>query len=113
MKEYIKQYPESYKSVEDVIRKEYVLSLEYYMKHPVVARFREAYALYRYREGKTTVESALLATKIAKKSDLHPAIIAACRSEKVLKNYIKKLDSNKLSEFKDFEIEFKINPTVA
>ena len=111
---YLKMFPNKYETYEDVIKCEFILPLKYFQgAFTFTARFREAYALYRYREGKTTVESALLATKIAKKSDLHPAIIAACRSEKVLKNYIKKLDSNKLSEFKDFEIEFKINPTVA
>ena len=111
---YLKMFPNKYETYEDVIKCEFILPLKYFQgAFTFTARFREAYALYRYREGKTTVESALLATKITKKSDLHPAIIAACRSEKVLKNYIKKLDSNKLSEFKDFEIEFKINPTVA
>ena len=111
---YLKMFPNKYETYEDVIKCEFILPLKYFQgAFTFTARFREAYALYKYREGKTAVESALLASKIAKKSDLHPAIIAACRSEKVLKNYIKKLDSNKLSEFKDFEIEFKINPTVA
>ena len=58
------------------------------------------------------MEAIIGAFKLVGKTDLHPAIIAACRSEKVLKNYIRKLDTNRLSEFDDFEIEFKISPTV-
>ena len=111
---YLKMFPNKYESYEDVIKCEFILPLKYFQgAFTFTARFREAYALYKYREGKTVIESTILATKLAKKSELHPAIIAACKSEKILNNYIKKLDSNKLSEFKDFEIEFKINPTVA
>lgn len=108
--EYINQYPNSYKSFNDVIKKEFILPLNYYMKHPSVARFRETYSLIRDRESKSIVEALKYAIDLMFKAELNPTIIAACKTQDQLEHYLDCLESNKLDNFKDFEIKFEINP---
>lgn len=108
--EYINQYPNSYSSFEDVIRKEFVLPLSYYIKHPVLARFREAYSLIRDREAKSVVDALKYAVDLMFKYELNPAIVAACKTQDQLENYLECLKANKLDNFNDFEIRFEINP---
>ena len=109
---YLEQYPDSYKSYEDVINKEFVLSLDYYMKHPVVARFREAYSLVRDRESKSVLDAFKFAVDIMFHYSLNPIIIAACKTKEQLEDYMDCLEKNKLDEFKDFKIKFEVNPLV-
>lgn len=109
---YLEQYPDSYKSYEDVINKEFVLSLDYYMKHPVVARFREAYSLVRDRESKSVLDAFKFAVDIMFHYSLNPIIIAACKTQEQLEDYMDCLEKNKLDEFKDFKIKFEVNPLV-
>ena len=110
---YLRTFPEKYSSPEDVIKNEFILPMSYFEgMFPSLIRFREAYAFYRDRGGRTTIESIVLAFKLMNRPELHPAIIAACRNEKVLKNFLNKLDNDDLEHFKDFEIYFKINPMV-
>lgn len=80
------------------------------MKHPVIARFREAYSLIRDRESKSVIDAFKYAFDIMFKYDLNPAIIAACKTQEQFENYLSCLDRKKLDEFKDFEIKFEINP---
>ena len=54
---YMEQYSDSYISYADVIKKEFILPLDYYMNHPVVARFRETYSLIKDREAKSVMDS--------------------------------------------------------
>ena len=42
--------------------------------------------------------------------DLNPTIIAACKSQDQLENYLECLKNKNLSDFKDFEIKFEIVP---
>lgn len=44
------------------------------------------------------------------KNNLSPFIIAACKTQEQLENYINLLEQNKLNEFKDYEIRFELNP---
>lgn len=41
---------------------------------------------------------------------LNPAIIAACKSQNQLENYLKCMDGKSLDDFKDFEIKFEVAP---
>ena len=41
---------------------------------------------------------------------LNPAIIAACKTQEQLSNYIDCLENDKLNDFTDFEIRFEVNP---
>lgn len=107
---YLSNYPEEYSSNEDVINKEFILPLSHFIHHSSMARFREAYSLCRDREAKPIIESMKYAFSLAFKSNLNPVIIAACRTQEQLYNYIECLDSNHLDNFKDFEILYEINP---
>lgn len=46
------------------------------------------------------------------KSNLHPAIIAACRNLEELDFYLDCLEGNNLKDFNAFEIRFEYAPTV-
>ena len=107
---YIKAYPSEYKDYSDVVRKEFILNLTDFMKHPNKSRFEEAYNLNRNKEGKSVVSSILYGLKLSGKSNLSPAIIAACKSSSELDRYINCLDENKLNTFKSFNIIYEINP---
>lgn len=107
---YLEQYPDAYQSYQDVVNKEFVLSLDYYMKHPVVARFREAYSLIRDRESKSVIDAFKFAIDIMFHYSLNPVIIAACKTQEQLEHYLACQEKNKLDEFKDFKIRFEITP---
>lgn len=107
---YLEQYPHSYTSFEDVVNKEFVLSLDYYMKHPVVARFREAYSLIRDRESKSVIDAFKFAIEMMFRYELNPVIIAACKTQEQLEHYLSCLEKNTLDDFTDFNIKFEISP---
>ena len=106
---YMEQYSDSYASYADVIKKEFILPLDYYMKHPVVARFRETYSLIKDREAKSVMDALKYAFNLMFKYELNPIIIAACKTQEQLENYLEALEKNKLDEFKDFEIKFEVS----
>lgn len=107
---YLEQYPNQYSSFEDVVRQEFILPLDFYMKHTVIARFRETYALIRDRESKSIIEAFKQAMDMMFRYDLNPAIIAACKTQDQLENYLSCLERKKLDEFTDFEIRFELMP---
>ncbi len=110
LKAYLSQYPTSYYSYKNVIEKEFILPLNYFMNNPSMARFRETYSLYRDREATSVVEALKKALNLAFKSELNPAVIAACKTKKQLNNFILCLDENKLNDFSDFEIIYDVKP---
>lgn len=107
--DYLEQFPDQYSSFESVVAKEFILPLNYYMSHPVLARFREAYSLCRDREGKTILESLKYGMDLMFNRKLNPAIIAACKTQEQLSNYLTLLEKNDLKSFTDFEIKFEMN----
>ena len=44
------------------------------------------------------------------KNDLNPCIIAACKNQAQLDDYLKCLEHNNLDNFKHFKIQFYVNP---
>lgn len=108
--EYLDKYPNQYTSFEDVVKQEFVYPIDYYLKHPAVSRFRETYALVRDREAKSIFEAFKVAMDIMFNYSLNAAIIAACKSQSQLENYLECLESKKLDDFKDFEIRYEIAP---
>ena len=106
----MEQYPNSYSSLEDVVNKEFILSLDYYMKNPVLARFRETYSLIRDRESKSIIDAFRYAVNIMFQYNLNPVIIAACKTQEQLEHYLNCLEKNKLEDFNDFMIKFEVNP---
>ena len=109
---YLYEFSDKYTSAKEVIDNEFTYSLKYFSNFSRAARFREAFALYKDREGKTTFESLAFAFKTMKISNLQPAIIAACRSERVFKDYLDHLNNNDLENFKYFKIEYKLSPSI-
>ncbi len=109
IEDYLEQYPNKYKSYSDVINNEFIIPLSYYQHFPVLARFRETYSLIRDKEGKSIVEALRLAMDLMFKSELNPAIIAGCKYQEQLDNYLKCLEFNNLESFNDFEIKFDVN----
>lgn len=110
---YLEQFPEDYRSAKDVIHKEFIFPLDRYTKHPVLARFREAYSLIRDREAKSVMEAIKYSMNLMFSYELNPAIIAACKTENQLQTYLDCLTNNKLDEFKEFEIKFEVAPLKA
>ena len=111
--EYLEQYPDQYRSFVDVVRQEFIFPIDFYLKHPAIARFRETYSLIRDRESKSIVEAFKLAMDTMFKYDLNPAIIAACKSEDQLEKYLDCLSKKKTNEFTDFKIQFDVTPLKA
>lgn len=109
IQDYLEQFPEQYSSFESVVAKEFILPLNYYMLHPVLSRFREAYSLCRDREAKPIFESLKYGMDMMFNRRLNPAIIAACKTQEQLSNYLTCLEKNDLKSFTDFEIKFEMN----
>lgn len=111
IKKYIEKYPDTYSSYKDVILKQFVLDIAQFNRFPIISRFKEGYSLMRDCEAKSVSESIQFGLSLMFKSNLYPAIIPACKSEAVLKQYLTLLDSNCLDEFTHFKIKFEINPS--
>lgn len=107
---YLNEYPEQYSSFEDVVNKEFILPINYYVRNFAISRFREAYSLIRDREGKSIMDAIKYSMNLMFKRELNPAIIAACKTEEQLENYLNCLDNKQLDKFNDFEILYEINP---
>ena len=73
------------------------------------SRFREAYSLCRDREAKPIFESLKYGMDMMFNRRLNPAIIAACKTQEQLSNYLTCLEKNDLKSFTDFEIKFEMN----
>ena len=110
IEQFLKQYPNDYKTPQDVIDKEFTGTYAMYNKHPIIARFREAYYLSRNKEMKSIIDSFNYAKNMMFKRDLNPTIIAAVKSEEQLQDYLECLENNNLENFKHFSIIFEINP---
>lgn len=100
-----------YSSLEDVIEKDYTLPLNFY-KNASKARFKETFKLIHEKEKKSLKESLDLGMELFSNSNLHPAIISACRNKDELDNYLYHLAKNETEKFECFKIIFDINPAI-
>ncbi len=107
---YMDSYPDVYNSVQDVVRQEFILPFDYFMKHPYKARFSEAYNILRNREGKGFIPSVTYSLNIARRYNLNPAIVAACKSQNELESYLYYLDTNNAHRFNFFNIIYEVSP---
>jgi len=105
----LKQSPKTYKNIEDVIEKKYIIPLDNF-KNPFSSRFREAFNLMKYKEKKSFFKCFDLAFELCWNSLLNPAIISACNNLDELDIYLDYLYSNELDKFNIFKIEYQINP---
>ncbi len=109
LQELLKNFPETYSSIEDVIEKKYIVPLDKY-KHPFTSRFKEAYNLMRYKENASFLRCLDLAFELTWNTLLNPAIISACSNLDELDIYLDYLYSNELDKFSIFEIKYEMNP---
>lgn len=110
VEDFLEIYPDNYKTVQDVIAKEFIIHISLFNKHPVLSRFKEAYYLCRTKEMMSVFDSFNYAKSIMFRSEISSYIIAACKSKRQLEDYIYCLENNRLDEFKHFKIIFNINP---
>ena len=106
---YMDSYPNVYSSLQDVVKQEFILPFDYFMKHPYKSRFSETYNIIKNREGKNVVKAFCYSLNVSKRNNLNPAVIAACKSLNELETYLYYLDSNNLKRFKFFNIIYEVN----
>ena len=97
--------------ISEIIENKYILPLDKY-KNSIRARFREGYNLMYHREGKSKRSAIMLGIELMFETNLHPAIIAACRNLDELDIYLDCLDDNELEKFSCFKIIYKSLPTL-
>ena len=110
VEDFMKEYPDDYKTVQDVIVKEFMVNASLFNKHPILSRFKETYYLCRTKEMMSIFESFSYAKELMFKSNLNPYIIAAVKSKRQLEEYIKCLEENRLTEYPYFEVLYEVNP---
>lgn len=107
---YVESYPDVYTSLSDVVEQEFILPFDYFTKHPYKVRFFETFNLIRNRAGYSIFTALRFSVKLLYKTNLNPAIIAACKTQTELKSLLYHLDNDDLKEFKYFNIVFDVNP---
>lgn len=107
---YVESYPDVYTSLSDVVEQEFILPFDYFTKHPYKVRFFETFNLIRNRAGYSVFTALRFSIKLLYKTNLNPAIIAACKTQTELKSLLYHLDNDDLKEFKYFNIVFDVNP---
>lgn len=107
----LKQNPDKYSSIQDIINQEYSLPFEIF-KNPAVARFREAFKLMRKKEKSSIKEAFDLSMELFFNYNLHPAIISACRNSDELDIYLDYLENNETHKFDCFKIVFDMAPAL-
>ena len=95
--------------ISDLIEEKYICPLDKY-KNAIRARFREGYNLMYKKEGKSRRSAILLGIELMFETNLHPAIIAACKNLEELDIYLDCLEDNELEKFSCFKIIYKSLP---
>lgn len=108
--EYLQNFENDFSSYEDVISQEFIIPIGRFTKNTVVARFRETYALIRDRESKSVFEAIKRGLELMFVYNLNAAIIAACKSEEDLDNYLSHLKKKTTENFNRFKIEYEVSP---
>lgn len=99
------------KKISELIEQKYILPLDKF-KNSMKARFVEAYNLMYKREGKSRKSAIFLGLELMFESNLHPAIISACKNLEELDIYLDCLEDNELEKFSCFKIIYKSLPTL-
>lgn len=99
------------KKISELIEQNYILPLDRY-KNSMKARFREGYNLMRKKEGKSKRSAFMLGLELMFETNLHPAIISACKNLEELDIYLDCLEDNELEKFSCFKIIYKSLPTI-
>lgn len=100
-----------YSSEAEIIEKLYTLPLSHF-NNSALSRFNEGFKLITSKEKGSFSQAFDLGIELMFKSNLHPAIIRACKNLKELDFFLDCLDENKLSEFSCFKVKFEMFPSV-
>ncbi len=111
LKKILRNEPDKYTSLSDVILSKYTIPLKNYQLS-AVSRFKEAYKLVINKEHGTKKEALGLATELLTNYNLHPAIITACKNLNELDVYLSCLEFNELEDFHFFKIVYEALPAV-
>ena len=79
--------------ISDLIEEKYICPLDKY-KNAIRARFREGYNLMYKKEGKSRRSAILLGIELMFETNLHPAVISACKNLEELDIYLDCLEDN-------------------
>lgn len=99
------------KKISELIEEKYILPLDRF-KNSMKARFIEGYNLMHKREGKSRKSAFFLGIELMFETNLHPAIISACKNLEELDIYLDCLEDNELEKFSCFKIIYKSLPTL-
>lgn len=99
------------KKISELIEQNYILPLDRF-KNSMKARFIEGYNLMYKREGKSRKSAFFLGLELMFETNLHPAIISACKNMEELDIYLDCLEDNELEKFSCFKIIYKSLPTL-
>lgn len=109
--EIIKNEPNKYSSVDDVINQKYTLPLKIF-KNPTVSRFKQGFKLMREKEHSSFREAFDLGMELIFDSNLHPAIIPACSNLEELDKYLYYMEKEETDKFDRFNIVFECPPSL-
>lgn len=100
---------DKYNNYKDIIETKYTVPLSRY-KNAVIARFREAFNLMKYKENASLVKCLDLALELAWNNLLNPAVITACKNLDQLDIYLDYLSTNEIEKFNIFDVKYEIAP---
>ena len=109
VKTYFNNNLDKYSSIEEVIKQNYVYPISHF-KPFAISRFKEAYKLMRKKEHSSRMNALSLAFELLTNYNLHPAIIASCKSIDDLDIYLACLEDDRLDNFSKFGIKYEIPP---
>lgn len=95
--------------ISDLIEEKYIYPLDKY-KNAIRSRFREGYNLMYKKERKSRRSAILLGIELMFETNLHPAVISACKNLEELDIYLDCLEDNELEKFSCFKIIYKSLP---
>lgn len=103
LEEAFSENPEKYSSINDIIKKEYTVSLDDYTNNSI-SRFKQTFKLAKERSHLSFFESLSYANRLFFESDVEPIIIAACDSIHELDCYLEYLNNDFTTPFNCFNI---------
>lgn len=101
----------NYNSEEEIIEKLYTIPLSEF-NNSAISRFNEGYKLITKKEKGSFSYALDLGLELMFKTNLHPALIRACKNIRELDFLLDCIDQNRLSDFGLFKIKFEMCPSI-
>lgn len=111
LQEKLKDNSNTYKSMQEIVEKCYTRPLSVY-KNASFSRFKEALNLIRERENGSLKQALDLGLELFFNSNLHPAVISACKNLDELDIYLDYLENGETNHFTCFKVIFDVAPIV-